>query len=68
MADRRARGLAAPGERDEVFGFLPDLNAPTRYLRIAELLAARGHSEARIEKILGGNFARLFTAVWGEHA
>jgi len=31
--------------------------------RIAGLLAQRGHSDARIEKVLGGNFARLFKEV-----
>lgn len=66
MADRRARGLAAPGERAEVYGFLPDLNSVDRYARIADLMAARGYSEARIEKIIGGNFTRLFTEVWAE--
>lgn len=31
----------------------------------AALLAARGHSERRIGKILGGNFARVMGEVWG---
>jgi membrane dipeptidase len=29
------------------------------------MLAKRGHSEARIDKILGGNFARVMREVWG---
>jgi membrane dipeptidase len=29
------------------------------------MLSARGHSDARIGKILGGNFARVFREVWG---
>ena len=32
---------------------------------IADKLAARKHSSARIEKILGGNFLRLCRDVWG---
>jgi membrane dipeptidase len=27
-------------------------------------LRERGHSDARVAKILGGNFARLFREVW----
>jgi microsomal dipeptidase-like Zn-dependent dipeptidase len=33
--------------------------------QMADALAARGHSSARIEKILGRNWLRLFTQVWG---
>ena len=29
------------------------------------MLAARGHTDTRIAKILGGNFARVMTQVWG---
>jgi membrane dipeptidase len=32
------------------------------------LLSRRGHSDARIEKILGGNFDRLFRETWGAKA
>lgn len=32
---------------------------------VAEKLAARGHGEAGAAKILGGNWLRLFRAVWG---
>jgi len=62
-ADRQKRGIAAPGERPDSFTFAPDLNVPRRFERLALLLSARGHSDARIEKILGGNFARLFREV-----
>lgn len=64
MAERRARGIAAPGERPGVYTFLPDLNTADRFAQLAQRLASRGHSESRIDKILGGNFARLFAAVW----
>jgi membrane dipeptidase len=62
-AERQKRGIAAPGERPDSFTFAPDLNTPRRYEKIALLLSQRGHSDARIEKILGGNFARLFREV-----
>ena len=45
--------------------FVPDLNSPRRMEMIADRLLARGHSEARVGKILGGNFARPFRQVWG---
>jgi len=63
IAERARRGIAAPGERADSYTFAPDLNTPTRFERIAVLLSQRGHSDARIEKVLGANFARLFRDV-----
>ena len=67
VAQRRALGIGAPGETADVATFLPDLCGPTQFQRLADLLAARGHGEARIEKILGGNFRRLMTEAWAHH-
>jgi len=64
VAQRRALGIGAPGETADVATFLPDLCGPTQFQRLADLLDARGHSEARIEKILGGNFRRLMADAW----
>ena len=64
VAQRRATGIGAPGETADVATFLPDLCGPTQFQRLADLLAARGHHEARIEKILGGNFRRLMADAW----
>jgi membrane dipeptidase len=61
---RRRRGISAPGEAEDVFNYVPDLNTPRRMEQIADALAARGHSSARIEKILGQNWLRLFGEVW----
>ena len=61
---RRARGISAPGEEENVFAYVPDLNSPRRMELIADALAARGHSSARIEKILGANWLRLFGETW----
>jgi membrane dipeptidase len=62
---RREPGISAPGEVDDVYTFIPDLNTPRRFETVAVLLAARGHSGARIGKILGANFARVVGEVWG---
>lgn len=63
IAERQKRGISAPGERADSFTFAPDLNTPQRFDTLATLLSRRGHSDARIGKILGGNFARLFREV-----
>jgi membrane dipeptidase len=63
IAERQKRGISAPGERADSFTFAPDLNMPTRFEKIAWLLSQRGYSDARVEKVLGGNFARLFRDV-----
>jgi membrane dipeptidase len=65
IEDRRKRGISAPGETPDVFTFVPDLNTPHRFEKLAALLSKRGHSDTQIEKIMGGNFARLFREVWG---
>ena len=64
VLERRRLGISAPGEEVDVYTFLPDLNTPRRFETLAAMLRERGHSRARIEKILGGNFARLFREVW----
>lgn len=63
IAERQKRGISAPGERPDSFTFAPDLNTPLRFEKMAALLSQKGYSDARIEKILGGNFARLFRDV-----
>jgi membrane dipeptidase len=63
---RMKAGIAAPGEDPAVPMFVTDLNSPRRLEMIAAKLAARKHSSARIEKIIGGNFLRLCREVWGE--
>ncbi len=61
---RTAAGIAAPGEVDGAYLFASDLNTPRRLETLATLLSARGHSDARIEKILGANLRRVFASVW----
>ena len=64
IAERRKRGVSAPGETAAVYTFVPDLNTPRRFETIATLLAQRGRSERAAEKVLGGNFLRLFAQTW----
>lgn len=64
VAGRQRQGIAAPGEDPNVYMFVPELNAPNRMELIAEKLIKKGHPEARVEKIIGGNFARLLKDVW----
>jgi len=63
---RRAAGISAPGETEEVFTLIPEYNDPRRFLTLADDLLRRGWTSGRVEKILGANFARLFSGVWGE--
>lgn len=63
-AMRRRMGIGAPGESADVSLFLPDLCGPTQFVELAERLALRGHSGARIDKILGGNFRRVMQDAW----
>jgi membrane dipeptidase len=64
IKERRRLGISAPGESEDTYTFVPDLNSPRRFETIAWRLSRRGHADARIAKILGGNFARLFTEAW----
>jgi membrane dipeptidase len=63
--ERRQRlGIAAPGEAADVFNHVDGYNDMQRLDRIALDLSRRGWSGGRIEKVLGGNFARLLREVW----
>jgi membrane dipeptidase len=61
---RKQAGYGAPGESADVLTIVPEYNEPARFARLANDLANRGWSNARIDKLLGANFARLFTEVW----
>lgn len=64
-AERVKAGIAAPGEAPDAYLFVPEYNTPRRFETLADDLLKRGHSEARIEKLLGGNFVRAQTEIWG---
>ncbi|MGH8235845.1 MAG: dipeptidase [Steroidobacteraceae bacterium] len=61
---RMKQGIAAPGEGPDAYQVVLDYNEPRRMQRLAEDLSARGWSQSRIVKLLGGNFARVFKEVW----
>lgn len=65
VAARAASGIGAKGERSDTYPFVIDLRGPEQFHRLAGLLAAKGYSTSRIEKILGGNFLAYARQVWG---
>ncbi len=65
VSTRIARGVAAPHEDPAILFNVVDLNHPRRLEMIADALAARGHPGRVIEKVIGGNWVRLLTEVWG---
>lgn len=58
-------GVFQPGRPADLYTFIPDLNTADRFGTLAGMLSQRGHSDTRIGKIVGGNFARVMTDVWG---
>jgi membrane dipeptidase len=64
VARRIEAGIAAPAEDPDVLFTVPDLNSHRRMDMIADLLAARGHNDRVIEKVIGGNWLRLCDEVW----
>ncbi len=65
VARRKAAGIAAPQESEDGYLFANDLNTPRRFEQLADHLSRRGHSDDRIEKVLGTNLLRVFGAAWG---
>jgi membrane dipeptidase len=65
IAQRRAQGISAPGEDPNIPRFAADLADTNQFRVIADKLRRRGHSPARIAKIMGGNFVRFARDVWG---
>lgn len=64
VESRKAAGIAAPGETETGYLFASDLNTPRRFETLGGLMLARGHSETRVTKILGGNLRRVFGDAW----
>jgi membrane dipeptidase len=65
IADMVESGIFEKGRPPDLYTFIPDLNVANRYEVLGSMLSARGHPDARIAKILGGNFARVMREVWG---
>lgn len=64
VAGRIARGVAAPNEDPEILFTVEGANSHRRMEIIADGMAARGHGDAAIEKVIGLNWLRLFREVW----
>lgn len=62
---RKARGIAAPGEGPDVFTVVEDYNSIDKLERLGSDLMKRGWTSARVEKLLGRNLQRLYEEVWG---
>jgi membrane dipeptidase len=65
VEDRRKAGVSAAGERPDTLPFVVDLRGVNQFYDLAERLRMRGYTTARVEKILGRNFIRYATDVWG---
>ena len=61
---RQQMGISAPGESPDRPPFIPEFNDVRRMEFIASAMDDRGYSSGVIEKILGGNFHRLFGDIW----
>jgi len=61
---RIAAGIAAPGEAIGVYPMVEDLNRADRYRWIAAQLQRRGWTQSRVEKLMGGNFLRVYREAW----
>lgn len=60
--ERRKAGLAAPEEDRPTY--VVGLNEPRRIEVIADQLLRRGYSAKVAEKVVGGNFQRVFAQIW----
>jgi membrane dipeptidase len=62
LEKRKAAGVAAPGEGPPPF--VTELNRPDRCAVVADALLRRGYARRTVEKVLGGNFRRVFAETW----
>ncbi len=63
--ERLKAGIAAPGENPDFVPVVEEYNSIDRYRRIANDLIKRGWTQARVEKLMGGNFLRVYREAWG---
>ena len=61
---RRKAGVSAPGELADRPPFIPEFNRIDRFARLGEDLTRRGVPARVIDKVLGGNFRRVFEETW----
>ena len=63
VADLVDQGIFARSRPADLYMVLPDLTVANRYEVLGAMLGVRGHSDARVAKILRGNFARVLSEV-----
>ena len=61
---RKAAGIAAPGEGPDVFTIVRDYNSIDKLERLGSDLMRRGWTTRQVEKLLGRNLLRLYGEVW----
>jgi membrane dipeptidase len=61
---RDASGYTAPGDGPDVINVVQDYNRIDRFQRLANDLANRGWTVARLEKLFGANLLRLYRDAW----
>ncbi|MDQ3144825.1 MAG: dipeptidase [Pseudomonadota bacterium] len=59
------QGIAAPGESIGWYPWIEAYNSIDRYRRFANDLVKRGWTQTRVEKLMGGNFLRVYREAWG---
>ena len=60
QAERHKAGIASPGEGPDFIPIVAEYNSVDRYRRLAADLGKRGWPPARLEKLMGGNFLRVY--------
>jgi membrane dipeptidase len=65
QAQRIKLGIASPGEAVGVYTMVADYNSVDRYRRFVRDLEKRGWNQSRLEKLMGGNFLRVYKEAWG---
>jgi len=63
--ERIKAGIAAPGEAVGVYPLVEEYNSIDRYRRFVADLEKRGWTQARLEKLIGANFLRVYKEAWG---
>ena len=62
VEQRKKAGISAPGEDRPAY--IPDMNTPRKIEIITDALLKRGYSNRVVQKVIGGNFKRVFGEIW----
>ncbi|MEZ0094430.1 membrane dipeptidase [Streptacidiphilus sp. EB129] len=64
VAERRAAGVSAAGERADTLPFVLDLRGVDQFRSLIHLLEGRGWTDRRIAKVMGVNFLAYAERIW----